>query len=123
MVGSGQTLAKWLRSTMRLPPSTRRSGLRERRSSAFVREDSGRTSESATPGSASEAWRGRAREFRLVFIVCLQRSSEMKTYNKRPEAVSQLTPEQYRVTQQDATERPFQNEYWDNKEPGIYVDV
>jgi peptide-methionine (R)-S-oxide reductase len=37
----------------------------------------------------------------------------MKTYNKNPEAVSLLTPEQYRVTQQDdGTERPFQNEYW-----------
>jgi peptide-methionine (R)-S-oxide reductase len=47
----------------------------------------------------------------------------MKTYNKNPEAVSLLTPEQYRVTQQDGTERPFDNAYWDNKEPGIYVDV
>jgi peptide-methionine (R)-S-oxide reductase len=47
----------------------------------------------------------------------------MKTYNKNPEAVSLLTPEQYRVTQEDGTERPFQNEYWDNKEPGLYVDV
>ena len=47
----------------------------------------------------------------------------MKTYNKNPEAVSLLTPEQYRVTQQDGTERAFQNEYWDNKEPGLYVDV
>lgn len=47
----------------------------------------------------------------------------MKTYNKNPEAASLLTPEQYRVTQQDGTERPFQNEYWDNKEPGLYVDV
>jgi len=46
-----------------------------------------------------------------------------KTYNKNSEAVSLLTPEQYRVTQQDGTERPFQNEYWDNKEPGLYVDV
>jgi peptide-methionine (R)-S-oxide reductase len=47
----------------------------------------------------------------------------MKTYNKNPEAVSLLSPEQYRVTQQDGTERPFQNEYWNNKEPGLYVDV
>lgn len=34
-----------------------------------------------------------------------------------------LTPQQYEVTQNDATEPPFKNAYWDNKEPGIYVDV
>jgi methionine-R-sulfoxide reductase len=34
-----------------------------------------------------------------------------------------LTPEQYDVTQHEATERPFQNEFWQNKRPGIYVDV
>ncbi len=34
-----------------------------------------------------------------------------------------LTPLQYAVTQQDATERPFDNEYWDNKKPWIYVDI
>jgi len=44
-------------------------------------------------------------------------------YRKDPEAVSRLTPEQYRVTQKSATEPPFRNEFWDNKEPGIYVDV
>jgi peptide-methionine (R)-S-oxide reductase len=34
-----------------------------------------------------------------------------------------LTPLQYKVTQHEGTEAPFRNEYWDNKEPGIYVDV
>ena len=34
-----------------------------------------------------------------------------------------LTPMQYKVTQKDATEPAFRNEYWDNKKPGIYVDV
>lgn len=34
-----------------------------------------------------------------------------------------LTPIQYKVTQQDGTERPFQNAYWNNKKPGIYVDI
>jgi len=44
-------------------------------------------------------------------------------YRKDPEAVSRLTPEQYRVTQKSATEPAFRNEFWDNKQPGIYVDV
>jgi methionine-R-sulfoxide reductase len=34
-----------------------------------------------------------------------------------------LTPIQYHVTCEDGTERAFQNEYWNNKAPGIYVDV
>ncbi len=34
-----------------------------------------------------------------------------------------LTPLQYRVTQQEGTEPAFQNEYWNNKRPGIYVDI
>ncbi|WP_035717389.1 peptide-methionine (R)-S-oxide reductase MsrB [Gordonia terrae] len=45
------------------------------------------------------------------------------TYRKTPEALSRLTDVQYRVTQRDGTERAFDNEYWDNHEPGIYVDV
>ncbi len=47
----------------------------------------------------------------------------MSTYEKNPNAVSRLSPEQYRVTQRNGTEQPFANTYWDNHEPGIYVDV
>ncbi len=36
---------------------------------------------------------------------------------------TRLTPLQYQVTQEDATERPFDNAYWDNKAVGLYVDV
>jgi len=45
------------------------------------------------------------------------------TYRKDPEAISRLTPEQYQVTQKNGTEPAFNNEFWNNKEPGIYVDV
>ena len=47
----------------------------------------------------------------------------MSKYNKNLEAVARLSPEQQRVTQRCGTEMPFDNAYWDNKEPGIYVDV
>ncbi|MGH7720154.1 MAG: peptide-methionine (R)-S-oxide reductase MsrB, partial [Gemmatimonadaceae bacterium] len=39
------------------------------------------------------------------------------------ELKQRLTPTQYAVTQRDATEPPFRNEFWDNHEAGIYVDV
>ncbi|HET8778940.1 MAG TPA: peptide-methionine (R)-S-oxide reductase MsrB [Agromyces sp.] len=44
-------------------------------------------------------------------------------YRRTPEAIARLTPLQRRVTQEDATEPAFMNQYWDNHEPGIYVDV
>jgi peptide-methionine (R)-S-oxide reductase len=47
----------------------------------------------------------------------------MAQYTKDKEAIARLTPEQDRVTQQSATERPFQNEFYDHDEPGIYVDI
>ncbi len=48
-----------------------------------------------------------------------------RTYAKPDDATLRktLTPLQYEVTQKDATERPFQNEYWDSKAEGIYVDI
>jgi len=47
----------------------------------------------------------------------------MSEYCKSPESIAKLSPEQYRVTQQNATERPFDNAYWNNHEPGLYVDI
>jgi peptide-methionine (R)-S-oxide reductase len=46
-----------------------------------------------------------------------------KTYERTPEAVERLTPRQRAVTQDDVTEPPFENEFWNSKELGIYVDV
>ncbi|MGC1954020.1 MAG: peptide-methionine (R)-S-oxide reductase MsrB [Gammaproteobacteria bacterium] len=46
-----------------------------------------------------------------------------KHYEKTAEAIQKLNSNQYEVTQNDATEPPFQNEFWDQKEDGIYVDV
>lgn len=45
------------------------------------------------------------------------------SYTKSGDAISRLTPEQFRVTQQNGTERPFTGEYDDHYEPGIYVDI
>ena len=52
-------------------------------------------------------------------------SHTMKNFKKPSDdsLKKELTPLQYEVTQHEATERPFQNAYWDNHEPGIYVDV
>jgi methionine-R-sulfoxide reductase len=49
----------------------------------------------------------------------------MDTHTRPPkeELRKTLTPEQYHVTQEEGTEPPFRNQYWDNKHPGIYVDV
>jgi peptide methionine sulfoxide reductase msrA/msrB len=48
-----------------------------------------------------------------------------KTYSKPDEKTlkKKLNDLQYQVTQNDATERPFQNEYWNNKQDGLYVDI
>src|ERR671921_19741 len=49
----------------------------------------------------------------------------MTTFTKPSEAElrKRLSPLQYEVTQHEGTERPFSNEYWNNKRAGIYVDV
>jgi len=47
----------------------------------------------------------------------------MPKFEKNPAAISNLTPEQYRVTQQGGTEAPGTGKYLHNDEPGIYVDI
>jgi peptide-methionine (R)-S-oxide reductase len=51
------------------------------------------------------------------------REKRMRSYTRDADAIAKLSPEQYRVTQQNGTERPGTGEYLDNKEPGIYVDI
>ena len=47
-----------------------------------------------------------------------------ENFKKDPELLkNDLTPLQYQVTQKAGTEPPFQNEYWDHKADGIYVDI
>ena len=52
-------------------------------------------------------------------------AAHWRTYEKPGEEAlrGQLTELQYEVTQEEGTERPFDNDYWDNKREGIYVDV
>ncbi len=49
--------------------------------------------------------------------------SDTTMHNSSKDLHSRLTPLQYKVTQEDGTEPAFHNEYWDNKKPGIYVDI
>src|SRR5215469_6542658 len=47
----------------------------------------------------------------------------MSSYSKSADAIAKLTPMQYAVTQESATERPWTGELLNNKKPGIYVDI
>lgn len=58
----------------------------------------------------------------LFFLILLPMEVAMSAPTKE-ELKKTLTPMQYKVTQEEGTEPAFQNEYWDNKKPGIYVDV
>lgn len=47
---------------------------------------------------------------------------DKKSYDKE-KRLKELTPQQYKVTQENGTERPFENEFWNHQGEGIYVDI
>ena len=66
-------------------------------------------------------------KFSPGFTYVIRRSTtqekHLQKYRKDLDAISRLSPEQYRVTQHGATAYPGTGEHLDNYEPGIYVDV
>ena len=64
-----------------------------------------------------------ARTLDVPSIHVRREEKEMRKFSKDPDTISRLSPEQYRVTQQNGTEAPGTGEYLENKEPGIYVDI
>jgi peptide-methionine (R)-S-oxide reductase len=62
--------------------------------------------------------------FSILFLAlgCVWGNANAVEFNKQDQ-LKKLTPLQYQVTQNAATERAFQNEYWNNHQEGIYVDV
>lgn len=61
----------------------------------------------------------------IITIGATGAMSQAAEYSKPSDKTlkEKLTSEEYKVTQENGTERPFANKYWDNKEPGIYVDI
>lgn len=61
----------------------------------------------------------------FMFLAFTAFAQESQRYSKPPEELlkKKLSPLQYKVTQEEGTERPFENEYYNNKREGIYVDV
>ena len=65
----------------------------------------------------------RSRSGRDQFLHKIWGGGKTAKKQQRSELKKRLTPLQYKVTQEDGTEPAFNNEYWDNKQPGIYVDI
>lgn len=78
-----------------------------------------------SPGHHITPVRGLARELSRGAVPggTARRRIQVADYRKTAEALSRLSPEQYRVTQESGTERPGTGEYLHNHQPGIYVDI
>jgi peptide methionine sulfoxide reductase msrA/msrB len=83
--------------------------------------------ERARPGhrAAARASAAALAALGVVAVAAATKEADVPSRTKPNDAAlrEKLTPEQYAVTQQDATEPPFRNALWDNHQPGLYVDV
>ena len=79
----------------------------------------------ATAASCTDAQSRPAATTTTAVTTTPRRSHSMSDFTKPSDEQLKhtLTPLQYKVTQHEGTEAPFHNEYWNNHEPGIYVDV
>ena len=93
---------------------------RKRPMQALAKVDVATPAKTTVPVKVAEAADGNAAK-----VMKSTEATAKKKYRKPSDAVlrSRLTKLQYSVTQEEGTERPFQNKYWDNKKDGIYVDV